>query len=159
MGTAEFQKRYFSALTKFVTSFAQNAPQWGLSSQSVERAFNQYFASAVKLIAIAQSGNAIEPEEMGEMLKSITKADFGMTAIFLVFDGSVTADELVISKTFESTVSELARYDSIVSEIWAKLGMKSTVAGTLQVEGDLDEALQSFNPARSSLFSAQKQPQ
>ena len=152
-GSSDFGARYVAALSKLSKTLSEKAPKWGLDPREIEETFSRYLTGAIRMFGITSIG--IEPDDnlkVVEVLKAITKVDFGLTAIVLIFEESIVPEKWVLSKTLSLTSKSLDEYNQAVSSLFQNKKHADTIAGSLSMEGDLDQALEKFNFALLSLF-------
>jgi hypothetical protein len=154
-GLRQFEQRYLSAFMSITKEFVREAVVWDLDASAVENALRKYLASVIRLVSVAQLGSAVQTGRLSELLSSATKADFGLTAMFLAMEKSIATEKWVVRETFQLTQVALAQYDELVSELWERVAKQSSISGSLRIEGDVEEALHELN-ANTGSFVNQK---
>jgi hypothetical protein len=151
LGLQEFQARYLSALMRMAKTFANEAPQWGIDPAHIEALFRRYLASALRLVSMANSGTALPVGQFSDILIAVTKADFGLTAIFLAMEKSVLAEKWVLQETVRLTDAALGQYEQLVSQLWQMLAKQSPVFSSLEIDGDIEEGLRKLGAQLSAI--------
>jgi len=154
LGPSEFGPRYVAAISKMSKIFAEKAPKWGLESGVIEGAFSRYLSGAIGMLRVGT--DALRQEnvvKVTNVLKSITKVDFGLTALVLVFEDSIIPERWIVQETFVMTSKALDEYQNAVSALFENRKAPAPIAGSLGIEGDVDQALESFSKGLQSLFT------
>jgi hypothetical protein len=153
-GPPVFGPRYVAAISKMSKIFAEKAPKWGLESGVIEGAFSRYLSGAIGMLRVGT--DALRQEnvvKVTNVLKSITKVDFGLTALVLVFEDSIIPERWIVQETFVMTSKALDEYQNAVSALFENRKAPAPIAGSLGIEGDVDQALESFSKGLQSLFT------
>jgi hypothetical protein len=151
LGLREFQARYVSALMRMANEFAIEAPQWGLDPAQIETLFRRYLASALKFVSMASSGSVFPIGHLSAVLIALTKADFGLTAVFLAMEKSVPAEKWALQETIRLTDAAMIQYEQLVSQLWKMLVKQTPISASLEIEGDIEEGLRKLGAHLSAL--------
>jgi hypothetical protein len=138
LGSTNFLSQYLRLMATVADRFTQAAPRWGLDKNVVAEAFKTYLATSVRLLSVIGEPPRGSQEQQTVILKAITKADFGLTAVALAFEGTVFPEKTKVVRTFQFTTAALSEYVSAVTEILKASPQSNPVAGSLKIEGDLD---------------------
>jgi hypothetical protein len=156
LGPSEFGARYVSAISRMSKIFADKAKNWALDPADVENAFSRYLSAAIRILGKPTSEFGQEDSgKITNILKSVTKVDFGFTALVLVFEESIVPERWIVQETFSMTSKALDEYHAAVSALFTNKKAQAPIAGSLEIEGDVDQALESFSKALQSLFPKQ----
>jgi len=151
LGLREFQARYLSALMRMAKAFADQAPEWGVDPERIEALFRRYLASALRLVSMASSGTAFPVGQLSAILIAVTKADFGLTAVFLAMERSVPAEKWALQETIRLTDAAMIQYEQLVSQLWKMLVKQTPISSSLEIEGDIEEGLRKLGAHLSAL--------
>jgi len=133
-GPSEFKDRYFVILTK---AFAQLPNTVDQNSPDVQPLLNRYLKVSWMAANAVRSFFLLKPDVLDRLHESIARSDFGITALALIYAGTIKTPLWRIQETFHSTGKALTEYEHIVSDLagprenWPKLG-------TLSIEGDAE---------------------
>jgi hypothetical protein len=76
-----------------------------------------------------------------------------LTALVLVFEDSIIPERWIVQETFVMTSKALDEYQNAVSALFENRKAPAPIAGSLGIEGDVDQALESFSKGFQSLFT------
>jgi hypothetical protein len=138
VGAINFFPKYLKLMSLASQTFVEAAPSWGLEQATVQEAFKKYFATSVRMLLVASKIPMPAAEPLSLMLKGITKADFGLTCLAYIFEGTLSAEKWKVKRTFELTTDALTDYEEGVSLLLGANEQVETVAGSLKIEGELD---------------------
>lgn len=136
-GPSEFKDRYFVILTKAFAQLSDTVQNPLQNAPDVRPLFNRYLKVSWMTANVARSLFLLEPNALGTLNDSIGRSDFGITALALIYDGTIQTPLWRITETFRCTGNALSEYEHTVAavagprETWPKLG-------ALSIEGDVD---------------------
>jgi hypothetical protein len=123
VGVDKLRQEYFEQIPQLISSLADRGAQsYGLSPSEVTGAFDQYFLSARRIIAIASKLMLAPAEPLLQLLDSITQVDFGFTGLGLVFEGSLTSSPWAVHELFKLTRRSLLVYRDATDNLISCLG-------------------------------------
>jgi hypothetical protein len=138
LGPGEFKTRYVITLAKALAQFPQGGAQVGLNLQDLEEMQKRCLKASVEITDFGQHLQLVEPGLLKSLLHAIEACDFGMTALALIFDGSIPAPLWRIRKTSDRTNQALSSYEDSVKALIDPGKPRPPLRGSLNIEGDLD---------------------
>jgi hypothetical protein len=148
LGPGEFKTRYVITLAKALAQFPQAGAQAGLDFQALEEMQKRYLKVSVEAASSGQRLQLLEPSTLDPVLHAIVASDFGMTALALIFDGSIPAPLWRIRKTFDCTNQALLSYEHSVKALIDPEKPRPPLRGSLNIEGDLDSLFAEMNKGK-----------
>ena len=140
-------------------TFVGAAPMWDLEAEAIEVAIRRYLSSSLRLASIDRLESMVQTQDFSKILIAVTKADFGLTAIFLVMDESIRAAKWTVRETFDRTSAAVTEYDQLVPELWSNTGKRDSISGSLAIEGDLMEGPRKLSADIMSQFEEKPKPE
>ena len=107
----QFEALYVSAFMRATKTFVGAAPMWDLEAEAIEVAIRRYLSSSLRLASIDRLESMVQTQDFSKILIAVTKADFGLTAIFLVMDESIRAAKWTVRETFDRTSAAVTECD------------------------------------------------
>jgi hypothetical protein len=140
-GPNEFTNRYFITLAKAFSRFRHAGESAGIGSSDLDRLERRYLKVAMVTATLGQPLESLDHEKLGPLLEAIIPTDFGITALALVFEGTIQSPLWRILETFRCTNNALSSYEQIIATLAGSKQASARVLGSLRVEGDLDVLL------------------
>lgn len=136
-GASEFKDRYFVTLTKALAELSHTGGSVVQNAPDARHLWSRYLKVSLMTVNVARSLFLLEPDALAGLHDSIGRSDFGITALALIYEGTIPTVLWRIVETFRCTDEALTEYELIIAalagprETWPKLG-------SLRIEGDVD---------------------
>lgn len=117
LGSSEFKSKYVITLAKALAQFPEAGAQVGLNFRDMEELQKRYLRVAVEAADSGQYLQLLDPQKLHPLLHALVVSDFGMTALALIFDGSIQAPLWSILKAFNCANKALLDYEQSVSAL------------------------------------------
>jgi len=148
-GSAQFKERYFATLAKTFSRLWNSRNDFGVLKGDIESLQKRYLRAAITTGTFGVRWQLLELKKIEPLLTAIVAADFGTTALALVYEGTVQANLWRITETFKLTEHAIAAYEKVVSEFLKAEPLPPKISGSLRIEGDLDSILYDINNQRN----------
>jgi len=127
-GPSEFKDRYFVNLTKALGQLPNAVENTLQNAPDIRPLFNRYLKVSWMTARLGGPLFLLKPEALDTLHDSIGRSDFGITALALIYDGTIQAPLWRITKTHRCTDNALTEYEHTIAalagpqEMWPKLG-------------------------------------
>ena len=148
-GSAQFKERYFATLAKTFSRLWSSKSDFGVPKGDMESLQRRYLQAAIVTGTFGVRWQLFEPKKLEPLLTALVLADFGTTALALVYEGTIQANLWRITETFRLTKRAIAAYEKAVSEFLKSEPLPPKISGSLRIEGDLDSILHDINHQRN----------
>ena len=146
-GPSEFKDRYFVTLAKSFERFSQQ--RIDLPAADLELLVRHYLRVAIVTANCGKELQLIEHTKLEPLLRAIVRSDFGITALALIFEGTVATPMWRMLETFRCTQTAIAAYEGAVGELLGLREPSPNLGGSLRVRGDLDAVLSRIDQNKS----------
>ncbi|HTZ72509.1 MAG TPA: hypothetical protein VMB47_01185 [Candidatus Aquilonibacter sp.] len=92
-------------------------PPLGLPKADIVAAVGKYIDSAQRLVLSVPTLQNVSAKDVMQLLAPTTEVDFGLTALEFVFEGTIQANDWVVTETFTKTRRAMLDYENAAKKI------------------------------------------